>query len=304
MLVDPSRYQPHNVATDKAITMSTPSLSAGNFGDQIKSVLDADEISDGEKVKRYLSIISRHKGMLESGSRFDSSTAEDNESNFDDDLIISSLPLNVQYKGRRLLQHINANSIQMSWNKKNGELIYKQSVLPGTNIIDLLTDVLTIQSKAEGPLGWQEFALGLKNSGGNKKVSKDLIPNFKRWKFIQTADDSVKPNTPESVSFESPYSKPVTAQRKTRQQQQQRWLEEEAEQFDTPPLLPLPPSPLHSKSSRKKKKNKKRHIGSSGSVGSTSKTNSKRQKQKSSTETSPLESLNWSQYEEDEQEDL
>ena len=69
----------------------------------------------------------------------------------------------------------------MHWTD-NGELIYRQTKIPETNIVDLVSDVLDTKAPASGkPKGWEPFAAGLKAA----VAPQDLVKNPTTWNFMQ-----------------------------------------------------------------------------------------------------------------------
>ena len=72
--------------------------------------------------------------------------------------LIQSLPQSLKVKGKLLLQCLKVNNV--NWNSA-GELIIGDTKYDGTNIIDLVNDVMQ-NRKYSAPFGWQIFADQLK----------------------------------------------------------------------------------------------------------------------------------------------
>ena len=62
---------------------------------------------------------------------------------------------------------------------EKGQLIYRQSVIPDSNAVELVKDVLKPKN-ANPPKGWVEFARALSDA----KVSKNYIINTERWQTM------------------------------------------------------------------------------------------------------------------------
>ena len=83
-------------------------------------------------------------------------------------------------KARRLLNKIRTGS-GVEWNDR-GQLLINNTVVPGSNIVDLVNDVLRKRRHFE-PVGWQPFVRGLREMN----VPMDLVGNPERWRYMQSA---------------------------------------------------------------------------------------------------------------------
>ena len=95
-----------------------------------------------------------------------------------DEDILESVPPTSRYKAKRILTAIR-HIPELSWNDR-GELVYKQSAIPRSNIVELFADILKSNRK-DRPAGWSEFAEGLASSN---LIGKDLVANNDSWKII------------------------------------------------------------------------------------------------------------------------
>jgi hypothetical protein len=158
MLIDPKMYRP---------SMRDKSLSA--IDSDIEATLHSD-LPDDEKAKRYAATLKRFKAYEE--PKIEKPPVIDQlESN-----VLQSVPPNQAYKAKRLMQQIKREP-NIDWSKE-GELIYKQTKIPNSSIVDLMSDVLKTKS-TDLPIGWEEFASGL------AKAPQDLIANTDRRKYIR-----------------------------------------------------------------------------------------------------------------------
>ena len=171
MLVDPRFVRP---------TMRDKSLSA--LDTEIASTLESDE-PDDEKAKRYISTLKKFKyheelpvPPVKKIDKLESS-------------VLDSMPPNQRYKAKRMLNLLR-NNPEVDFNDK-GELIYRQSSIPNSDIVDLIGDA-TRSKSSEDPVGWQEFAQSLKVS----KPRREVMPNTRIWNYMRGATRGRTPRYP------------------------------------------------------------------------------------------------------------
>lgn len=152
LLVDPSQRHQQQA--------STP------MDREIRDAL-SEQMPDDIKAKLYHSILSKYVRVSAPPPIPPMSETE----------ILNSIPDKNRYKGKRLLAIIR-DSHEGEWNSR-GELIYRQTLLPNSSIIDLLDAALKTSSDPL-PIGWEHFADILKRGG----VWRDLIVNNKIWDYI------------------------------------------------------------------------------------------------------------------------
>ena len=66
--------------------------------------------------------------------------------------VVMTLPKTLQEKGSQLVSRLKTTK----WNDR-GELLHEGVVIPGSNIVDLVHDLLR-KRKMTDPIGWQQFA--------------------------------------------------------------------------------------------------------------------------------------------------
>ena len=88
-----------------------------------------------------------------------------------------TVPKSMKRKASALLERIKSQP-DMSWNER-GEFIYKNRVLPGTHVVDLINDTLR-HRKSFQPHGWRDFARALRHSN----VPQDLVGHKQRWDWM------------------------------------------------------------------------------------------------------------------------
>ena len=101
------------------------------------------------------------------------------------DDIIESVPKTMQRKAQLLIKRLQQNP-HIQWNRK-GEMIFRDSPLPNSNVSDLINDLLRHRKNNTEPLGWQLLADHL----SEMNVPQELIGNPKRLEYIKQKD--VKP---------------------------------------------------------------------------------------------------------------
>ena len=90
--------------------------------------------------------------------------------------VIQSVPQSMQIKARLLLNRLKASNV--SWSSA-GEIVINDMRYPGTNIIDLMNDVMR-NRKYSAPFGCEKFAQHL----ASIKVPQEMILNDARWNYI------------------------------------------------------------------------------------------------------------------------
>jgi hypothetical protein len=121
-------------------------------------------------------------------------------------------------KAELLVRKMKADP-NISWSEK-GELKYKGETVRGSNVVDLVTDVLR-KRKYFNPQGWETFGEALREAN----VPQDLIGHEDRWKYItQTKRTPRSRKRQQSPSPIRPYSPKKTKKQKERSQELGRLL--------------------------------------------------------------------------------
>ena len=169
VLVDPEAYS----RQIKMPAVHTFEPTSASLDDEVRSILDSYE-ADDVKAKRYLMTIKKFRDR----SAPPAAPSAPRES-IDEDDILESVPPASRYKAKRLL-HAIRQIPDLEWNER-GELVYRQSVVPQSNIVELFNDILKLK-QVNRAVGWEEFADGLASSN---QIIKDLVPNHSSWKRIK-----------------------------------------------------------------------------------------------------------------------
>jgi hypothetical protein len=153
MLVDPSFLRP----TLKEKTFVGLDAS-------IQSILNSD-VPDDMKAAQYMHALNRYKTLDRADQTSvdkQKAAAERTESN-----ILDSVSINDRHKAKLLVNYMKRNK-DMKLNDQ-GQLEYQQRPISGSNIIELVTDILNSKSD-ETPEGWEEFAEGVTEAGAPRRL--------------------------------------------------------------------------------------------------------------------------------------
>ncbi len=112
------------------------------------------------------------------------------------DYLISTLPITLRDKGRVLLEKLKtAGKVNSS-----GHLMFNGQIVQGSNIHDLLDDVLRRRRTAPPPKGWKEFAQVL----DQLNISREFISN-QRYKPPTTKKRKIVESDSEEDEFEDTF---------------------------------------------------------------------------------------------------
>ena len=152
------------VIVDPKFTIKEKTLS--KLDDSIREILNS-ELSDDIKVKNYMQTLRRYRA-------FD--TENKPQEKLSDKEILKFVPFNSKHKATRILAYLQRDpDLRFS---DEGELIYRQDVIRGTNVAELLGDLY--QRNSSFPSGWEEIAKSLKR----QNVDKELIVNKDVLRYI------------------------------------------------------------------------------------------------------------------------
>ena len=109
------------------------------------------------------------------------------------------------------------SSPDISWNEK-GELKYKGETVQGSNVVDLVNDVLS-KRQHFNPQGWETFGEALREAN----VPQDLIGHEDRWRCITQTKRTPRSHKRQQIpSHIRPYS-PKTP--RNRRKEVQNWVD-------------------------------------------------------------------------------
>ena len=99
--------------------------------------------------------------------------------------VVEGLPETLRSKGRLLIDHLK-DATDLRWNER-GELILSGEKVHGSNVSDLVNEIVRPQKLSTEPKCWRTFATVLKESN----VPIDLIGNKARWESSLSYDDNL-----------------------------------------------------------------------------------------------------------------
>ena len=101
-------------------------------------------------------------------------------------VVVDTVPKTMQGKARRLMERLKRN---MSWTA-SGELIHEGVPVAGSNVVDLVNDLL--RKRKTDPTGWQPFARQLRAMN----LPMELVGNVARRDYIHQATTPATTSTP------------------------------------------------------------------------------------------------------------
>ena len=144
----------------------------GKLDTDIDSILNSDA-SDYEKALNYTAALTVYRNF-----NFPSEAKPKVIEKLEPE-VLESLPIAQKYKAKRIIKRLKQRP-EVDWGS-DGELIFRQTKIPKSNIVDLIDDVTKNTTLEEAPVGWQALAAALKSA----ETPRDLVPNKARWNFMQ-----------------------------------------------------------------------------------------------------------------------
>jgi hypothetical protein len=145
---------------------------------KMQTILDREDLSADERLKLYDQSFTRYLNVYDDYRPRPVAVApEPVKQDLVDDEILENVPKTMKAKVQHLLNKMKS-SPDISWNEKR-ELKYKGETGPGSNVVDLVNDVLR-KRKYFNPQGWETFGEALREAN----VSQDLIGHEDRWRYI------------------------------------------------------------------------------------------------------------------------
>ena len=198
-------------------TLRTPKQSPSdptlrNLDAEMTSILDRPDIDVSEKVRLYNQTLLRYNDMTKTHAKKPTRVVvvndekvgnEDNNDEENDTLseIVATMPKSLQLKARMLTARLKK---MVDWNDR-GELLHEGVAIPGSNITDLVHDLVRRRKTFE-PVGWQQLAGQLRGSN----IPMELVGNVARRQHIQKGEI-----TPRKKQATTPRKKQTVSRRKT-----------------------------------------------------------------------------------------
>ena len=179
-----------------------------SFQKEMESVLKRNDLSESEKAHQFGQALQKFQSVRErilyplqptvtsTTETTPTPTTTTTTTDSTDERILESVPPTVRRKAKLLLQMLHSHP-NVSYNEQ-GELEYGGKVITGSNIIDLVNDVLR-HRKSFQPHGWQVFSQVLKEMN----VPQEYVGNRKRWLYMQRGDSSKLDDSEDEEFFDT-----------------------------------------------------------------------------------------------------
>ena len=161
-LLDTLRSPPPPPATD------TLGKKVQALDDEMKTILDRTDLDDGTKVTLYNQVLQRYNVLADKRIKEPLRVVTVNESEVASEsgsegavrapisgleaTVMATVPKTMQAKASRLMEHLKRD---IAWTDR-GELIHEGVPVVGSNVVDLVNDLLRTRKTA--PTGWLPFA--------------------------------------------------------------------------------------------------------------------------------------------------
>jgi hypothetical protein len=146
---------------------------------EMQTIFNQTNLSGVEKVERYNQVLQRYLEYHEHLKTPVPPPSEEPQLPNLHNEIMNTVPTTMKRKAETLLERIQHHP-NASWNNR-GEFVYNGNVVAGSNIVDLINDMMRHRKSFE-PVGWQSFAEALCESN----VPQVLVGNHERWRWMQS----------------------------------------------------------------------------------------------------------------------
>ena len=204
-------------------TLCSPAPSTITLGkkvqaldDEMMTILNKKNLDDGTKVKLYNQVLHRYNVLSDKhvkepirvvavnesvsgpgvgvGPRPGSEGAVRAPSSGLEATVVDTVPKTMQAKTRRLMEHLKRD---IAWTTR-GELIHEGVPVVGSNVVDLVNDLL--RKRKTDPTGWQPFARQLRAIN----LSMELVGNVARKAYIRQATTTTTPSRRSATTTTTP----------------------------------------------------------------------------------------------------
>ena len=159
--------------------------------DEMKTILDRKDLDDGTKVTLYNQVLQRYNVLTDKRIKEPLRVVTVNESEVEpgsegavrapisglEATVLATVPRTMQAKASRLMEHLKRD---IAWTAR-GELIHEGVPVVGSNVVDLVNDLL--RKRKTAPTGWQPFAQQLRAIN----LPMTLVGNVSRRAYIRPA---------------------------------------------------------------------------------------------------------------------
>lgn len=209
----------------KRNTVQTRGTNLTRLDSEMNKILNSDSLNDHDKWNQYQQVLQRYLGFqrLNNSSTLKNSNqpakvTDKNARGVDNSSIVLSVPSTFRNKTEILLQMLDSSHVKdrITWDKR-GEVSVDGKVIPQSNIIDLINDVIRSRKNVQAN-GREIFSWFLRDIGtpvevfsnaelyklGNRLpvFNSSLVPK-KRGKSSSTPNSSSSKSFLKSLSFQS-----------------------------------------------------------------------------------------------------
>lgn len=210
---------------------ANPTLQEINRIDNtMQNILVDDQSASNVKLKKYNELLTRYNTHAENykknpfGSPMKITNQTSSISTSDTDVherwtkdTIESLPKTMQKTGRLLLNHIKNSADKIRWDEQ-GRIILQGTVIPHTNILDLVNSVVRSRKKAPLPSGVDQFVSALEELNTPTELLRNKPKSVATpWKAPRRQEDYVMPTSIITDDMTPTHSK-TARRKKTRRQ--------------------------------------------------------------------------------------
>ena len=206
-LVDPRLLETLRNPMQPSVDTTISDLDA-----DMTSILDRTDIEVSDKVRLYNQALLRYNDMTKTRANKPTRVVvvreekvvngEDVEEENDCATeIIATMPKSLHMKARVLTARLKKT---VDWNDR-GELLHEGVAIPGSNITDLVHDLVR-RRKTFDPIGWRQLASQLRSSN----IHMELVGNVARRRHIQTGEI-----TPRKKQATTPRKRQTVSRQKT-----------------------------------------------------------------------------------------
>ena len=184
-LLDTLRSPPPPLATD------TLGRKVQALDDEMKTILDRTDLDDWTKVTLYNQVLQRYNVLADKRIKEPLRVVTVNESEVASEsgsagavrapisgleaTVLATVPKTMRAKASRLMEHLKRD---VEWTAR-GELIHEGAPVVGSNVVDLVNDLL--RKRKTAPTGWQPFARQLRAIN----LPMTLVGNVSRRAYIR-----------------------------------------------------------------------------------------------------------------------
>ena len=178
--------------------------------DEMMTILDRKDIDDRTKVTSYNQVLQRYNALsdkhvkepvlvvslnesmsaaaaapsrVEPGPVVEGTVGAPATNGIEAD-VVDTVSKTMQVKARRLMEHLKRD---IAWTAR-GELIHEGVPIVGSNVVDLVNDLL--RERKTDPIGWQPFARQLRAIN----LPMELVGNTSRRAYIRQATTTATPS--------------------------------------------------------------------------------------------------------------